>query len=610
MRIPVGSLGMQVWFYSDEVQDLAKSVSPRSALCHSTNMETSALSYRESYFEKFPTGVFLVYARVRTLVLSCVLTGLLFSGSLLAEPPYSGTVFLDPDIITSDDPSTFVEANYVGTGMRTMYDRRTGWVELDAYLFDAIYSDELRIEIQVNPEFGSVEAAAAEANFYGAAIGQIPYSLRTDVQTSWIHKGDELFGGGNNNILIHTGAFGQDYISRGFLEEVLIHEAVHTSLDADHANSEGWIAAQEADGEFISTYARDYPQREDLAESFVPYLAVLYKTDRISDEMRDTIISTIPNRIAYLDEQRFNMAPVALESNVVIPTSRGSLSGSWYDPTRNGEGFVFDFGSNPNSPVATVYWFTHRDSQPYWLIGISEYDEDSFNSSGLLEFQMLEVSGTGFGENFNSDDLQQFERGTLSLVVEGCSQVVASWSPEEGSDALGTDSLEYQLQRITLGLDGVSCSAGLGSSEMQTKNAVAVNGVMSGSWFDPARNGEGFVFEFGENPDSPVATTYWFTHRDGKPFWLIGIANYAEGQEVLNTELLEVSGTSFGADFDPDEIQTSVWGGASFNFLTCDDGAAAWTGPNDSEGGFDLRRITLGLDGAECALGAGEAAAE
>ena len=76
-----------------------------------------------------------------------------------------------------------------------------------------------------------------------------------------------------------------------------MHEASHTSLDAQHASAAGWIAAQNADGEFISNYARDYPTREDVAETFVPYFAVQSRRDRLQPAMVETILTTIPNRI-------------------------------------------------------------------------------------------------------------------------------------------------------------------------------------------------------------------------------------------------------------------------------------------------------------------------
>jgi hypothetical protein len=90
-----------------------------------------------------------------------------------------------------------------------------------------------------------------------------------------------------------------------------VHEASHTSLDAGHAGSAGWLAAQAADCRFISSYARDFPAREDIAESFLPYLAVRYRSTQISQALADTINATIPHRIAYFDDQAFDMYPIS-----------------------------------------------------------------------------------------------------------------------------------------------------------------------------------------------------------------------------------------------------------------------------------------------------------
>jgi hypothetical protein len=227
-----------------------------------------------------------------------------------AEPPFSGTIFIDPDIITASDPTTLQHVVYTGQGMRTMFDRRVNdWITVNAYLFNADFDDGLATEIQVNPEFGSSDAALVEAQKYGAVIGQLPTALRIDVETVWIHKGTEPFGGGNNNLLIHTGQ-ADLYVADGILEETLVHEAAHTSLDATHAAAPDWLTAQTADGTFISTYARDYSDREDIAESFLPYLAVRYRLDRISPTLADTILQTIPNRITYFDNQSFDMYPI------------------------------------------------------------------------------------------------------------------------------------------------------------------------------------------------------------------------------------------------------------------------------------------------------------
>jgi hypothetical protein len=248
------------------------------------------------------------------------------SPTVSPPPPFSGTIFIDPDIITASDPTTFQTLTFQGQGTRTMFDRRVNaFVQLQAYLFNATFSDGLATEVQVNPEFGTAEAARVQADKYALVIGRLPRVLRVSVATVWIHQGVQPFGGGNNNLLIHIGQ-GDLCLADGILEETFVHEAAHTSLDAAHASAPGWTAAQTKDGTFISTYARDNPQREDIAESFLPYLAVRYRSARITQALANTILQTIPNRIAYFDalgpvfnahatSVAFAPAPVAMTMN-------------------------------------------------------------------------------------------------------------------------------------------------------------------------------------------------------------------------------------------------------------------------------------------------------
>lgn len=245
---------------------------------------------------------------IRMLVFVFVVV--LVTRPVTAAPPFAGTVFLEPDIITETDPTAFVNLLATGRGMRRMFDRRVnGWIDANAYLFVARYDDGLQIEIQVNPEFGTAAAAKTQADFYAPVFGRLPHVLRKDVQTSWIHKGDHPFGGGNKNLLIHTGRIGQNYIRDGILEEALVHEAAHTSLDSGHATSTGWVAAQASDPEFISTYARDNPQSEDIAETFLTYLAQKYRSHRISTANLRTFRQTVPDRNAYFDSSNSNLYP-------------------------------------------------------------------------------------------------------------------------------------------------------------------------------------------------------------------------------------------------------------------------------------------------------------
>ncbi len=225
-------------------------------------------------------------------------------------PPFNGTIFLDPDILTASDPSTFTSLTYTGQAQRKMFDRRVNnWITTNPFLFKANYNDGLSIEFQINPEFKTVAEAEIQALKYAEVIGRLPTALRKDVETSWIHLGTQPFGGGNNNLLIHTGQ-STLYEKEGILEETFVHEAAHTSLDAAHAASTGWTSAQNLDPSFISTYALDNPKREDIAETFLLYMAIRFRSDRISASLKNTVLETVPNRIKYLDSQNFNMYPI------------------------------------------------------------------------------------------------------------------------------------------------------------------------------------------------------------------------------------------------------------------------------------------------------------
>ena len=123
------------------------------------------------------------------LLIICVF-GWFTAGSAHAEPPFAGTIFLDGDILLDRDPATFTHLVEPGQEMRRMFDRRVnGRVSVNAFLFNASYSDGLVTEIQVNPEFGTRAAAFEQASRFAPVIGRLPTCLRADVQTVWIHKG-------------------------------------------------------------------------------------------------------------------------------------------------------------------------------------------------------------------------------------------------------------------------------------------------------------------------------------------------------------------------------------------------------------------------------------
>ncbi len=320
------------------------------------------------------------------ILLAFILVVSLFAMSSHAAPPFSGTVWVDSDIITPSDPSSFITITPISSESRPIFDRRAnngsgGWLTLNPTMFSAFYLDGNAIEIQVNPEF-DFDEAASKAEFYGRAIGQLPKLLRTDVKTVWIHKGDEAFGGGNDNLLIHTDSTG--YHGEA-LEETLFHEACHTSLDS-RVYGNAWSNAQNLDNEFISIYAKNYPEREDVAESCALYYAVKFRPDRLTQSLVSLVNETIQNRILVFDS--FDMKPV---SKADVPASYEASSGQLILPAVKAAGKNYELIlelTDPGSLVFSLQSAIETES--------SNYVDTAIYSDGLLSVPLFLINSDTF----------------------------------------------------------------------------------------------------------------------------------------------------------------------------------------------------------------------
>lgn len=227
------------------------------------------------------------------------------------EPPFAGTVWVNSNIINSSDPSAGRTVTYTGRGERQYWDcPASEWIDINAYLFDVNYdSRPAPTEFQVHPDSGDLDSVREFVEEFALALGRMPRALMANVKEVELINGVDC-GGGNRGGSIHWGRDPNPWVERnGWLDEVLFHEAVHTTLDADHLESTGWRAAQEADGNSISDYARDFPDREDLAETALMWFAVRYHPERLTAKQRNAVLDAIPNRLAYLDEQMLDMSP-------------------------------------------------------------------------------------------------------------------------------------------------------------------------------------------------------------------------------------------------------------------------------------------------------------
>lgn len=288
-----------------------------------------------------------------------------------------------------------------------------------------------------------------------------------------------------------------------------------------------------------------------------------------------------PYYVAYLgiDARLERVEPDPdIEVQAVVPQK---YSGSWYNPERDGEGFIVEVLDRPGpggeGQEAVVFWFTYGpDGKQVWMVGTGALD------GRVADVQFEITRGASFGAQFDADDVVRESWGGLRLEFLNCTQAHAQYAGAFGSGQL-------DLTRLSA-IEGLDCD--------DPENAViSGNPALSGAWFNPERSGEGFILEFVSESE---LLAYWFTYdTDGNQMWLIGLGEIdSEGQGALNMQ--RASGGRFGDQFDPEAVQLEDWGQVSFEFDECTTASYAWTADAPyGDGGLDIVRLTA-LKNATC----------
>jgi len=230
-------------------------------------------------------------------------------------------LYTNCEIITDKDPTILQNLLFVEEKLIKFWDRRKahmsgGWqmTNFKAFIFKAVMNEDEDIIVRVNAEFKNKDDARVQALKYSTMVGQLPNFLRSNLKTVTIHKGNKAWGGGNNDILIHTGF---KYSRDNCNEELMLHESGHTSLDENWGglvDSKLWKKAAVADGMYISKYAKKFSNREDVAETINWWIGVRCFPKRISPLNYEKILKAIPNRLEYLDKQNFDTYPLTCQT--------------------------------------------------------------------------------------------------------------------------------------------------------------------------------------------------------------------------------------------------------------------------------------------------------
>jgi len=241
----------------------------------------------------------------------------LFNKIEIQEPLFRGSLWELPDLIKSSDYSVYSSFQYFGIEQRLFYDQNIpDYIEYPAHVMRINFGDGLSLEFEIYSEFTYNEAISIKDQ-YAPLIGQLGRALREHIKSfeflkeSFLASAQRSEDLSYSNITIHPLWIDEqveNFSGGNRVEELLIHEAAHLSIDPFVYNDSNWDDAVSLDGNFISNYAQEYPNREDIAETFQAYIAVKYFPDRISNSLRDSILSVCLNRFKYFDSMNLDLS--------------------------------------------------------------------------------------------------------------------------------------------------------------------------------------------------------------------------------------------------------------------------------------------------------------
>lgn len=247
-------------------------------------------------------------------------------------------------------------------------------------------------------------------------------------------------------------------------------------------------------------------------------------------------------------------------------------SGSWFDPSHDGEGFIVQF---INDSLAVVYWFTYdEEGEQRWFTGVGDAAGDTLHFEELLV-----TTGGTFGDGLDPGAIDRVVVGELTLTFASDNAGSAAYTVN------GVDG-EQSIVRATRPVEVVSAAG----SNIPRK---------SGSWYNPARDGEGLILEILEDGRQLI---YWFTYDlAGNQAWMLSLGSTSAAQGSFNLDMLQPVGGRFGPDFDPGDVVREPVGTARVS-LQCEAAYVDFqsTDPVDfSSFGFDLQQL-VGIGPSRC----------
>ncbi|MCB1552867.1 MAG: hypothetical protein KDJ14_03585 [Xanthomonadales bacterium] len=242
-------------------------------------------------------------------------------------------------------------------------------------------------------------------------------------------------------------------------------------------------------------------------------------------------------------------------TKVAGPVTINSLSGSWYDPSRPGDGFFVSVAETPEGPKIVLAFFGFAaDSSRVWLLAdpvSPRIDGVSFTATAYR------YVGAPFGR---AGAVEATVWGSIEFTVSACGRAQATIRPTTGS--------EKSMSLVQL-LD----NSGPGCLDNKPKRAFHSVGGLSGAWYNALSPGDGY---FTVASDQGLIFAFYGYDKLGEPLWLI---SEAYRDSVLPGESISVGMLSFsGGSFSNPAAPETQWGTLDITFRDCANATAVLQG--------------------------------
>ena len=124
--------------------------------------------------------------------------------------------------------------------------------------------------------------------------------------------------------------------------------------------------------------------------------------------------------------------------------------------------------------------------------------------------------------------------------------------------------------------------------ESISSDFVVTSGI-SGTWYNAARSGEGFMIDVAA--EGIVAVSFYTYDTVGEQMWIIGAGTVNGNVFVIDFEVAD--GGIYGSGFDPTTVTHYPWGTGTFTFSSCYAGEAEITPNANYSGVFETQTIDI-----------------